>query len=496
MAIYTYEEVKKKAQASGFALSDADDALAKQNPDAGMSIVNYKNDFLNAKSEEERVLANLGAERIRSEYGNYTGGSDGSGFYAGEQTAPVYEDKYADTWKELLAKQQEMAAGIEIPTIEKPTYTARYDNSIQNLTNKISNYEPFVYDPQTDPLYASYRKQYAREGRRASAEALALASAATGGRPSSYAMTAAAQAANNYAAKTADKIPELYAYAYQQYGDRYTRLLSELSALRGLAEEDYQHYLDRLNDYRTDREWDYRLDQERYDRLLDSISTVQGLEELAQQAYQQKLEQYNKDREYRYTVAGDRADAKAAEQQLLYEAEQAALDRALETYLTQQKLQHESMEAEADRAWEKEKTESQQKLSSDQYERELQLKISELLYEQELAGKEYENQANLDRLEQLMTLAKMLSSYDKGELLREIAALYAPQLEEEEEYTPPQVSLPDVVLPEAPATGTPENTGEFTGEPSYEQILEAIQMYRNGDRSAAVLKILEKYLPA
>ena len=57
----------------GGQFSDADLKLAQQNPDAGMSIPKYKRDYHNATTPEQRALANLGAEGIRSSYGNYTG---------------------------------------------------------------------------------------------------------------------------------------------------------------------------------------------------------------------------------------------------------------------------------------------------------------------------------------------------------------------------------------------------------------------------------------
>ena len=80
-----------------------------------------------------------------------------------------------------------------------------------------SRNNPFTYNPSTDPAYQAYRQQYLSAGQRATQNTLAQASAATGGRPSSYAISAAAQAGNNYAAQLSDKIPELYNQAYNRY---------------------------------------------------------------------------------------------------------------------------------------------------------------------------------------------------------------------------------------------------------------------------------------
>lgn len=76
---FTYDEFQRELTNSGLGseFSSADLKLAQQNPDAGMSILKYKRDYHNATTPEQRALANLGAEGIRSSYGNYTGGRSG-----------------------------------------------------------------------------------------------------------------------------------------------------------------------------------------------------------------------------------------------------------------------------------------------------------------------------------------------------------------------------------------------------------------------------------
>jgi hypothetical protein len=60
---YTYEDFEKALAASGLGgqFSEADLRLARQNPDAGMSILTYKQDYNNATTDEARALANAGA---------------------------------------------------------------------------------------------------------------------------------------------------------------------------------------------------------------------------------------------------------------------------------------------------------------------------------------------------------------------------------------------------------------------------------------------------
>lgn len=187
-SIYTYDQFEQAARKAGLLdkFSHADLNLARQNADAGMSILKYKQDWSNATTDEAKALANLGAERIRSSYGNYTGGSDGGTFRLNPMSPGSFQAQ------------------------EAPTYENRYDERTQQLIDSIVNREQFSYDPAADPNAQAYQKQYAREGQRATQDTLAAASVGTGGTPSSYAVTAASQAGDYYAGQMADKIPELY----------------------------------------------------------------------------------------------------------------------------------------------------------------------------------------------------------------------------------------------------------------------------------------------
>ena len=238
---YTYDDFQKAMQSSGLGgqFSDADLKLAQQNPDAGMSILKYKQDYKNAATDEARALANLGAEGIRSSYGGYTGGQRGANFYLDplspkdfqSSAAPTYKNNYADTISGLLDKQ--LGYGSYSYGEAQPEYNNRYDATIQDLLGQIVNRKDFSYDPENDQLYSQYRKQYTREGQRATQDALGAAAAASGGIPSSYAVNAAAQAGDYYASQMTDKIPELYKLAYNKYMNDYNMKLSDLGAVQG-----------------------------------------------------------------------------------------------------------------------------------------------------------------------------------------------------------------------------------------------------------------------
>ena len=125
------------------------------------------------------------------------------------------------------------------------TYGEAYRAALADYTSPA----PFSWDPDTDPAYNAYRKTYAREGRRASEDALGQYAAMTGGVPSTAAMTAAQQAGDYYAAQLADRVPELYKLAYSMYADADARRLRALEALRDARG-------DELARWDAEREWD------------------------------------------------------------------------------------------------------------------------------------------------------------------------------------------------------------------------------------------------
>lgn len=323
MPTFTYDQFQKAAQDSGLMgeFSAADLSLAQRNPDAGMSLLKYKQDYHAATTDEARALANLGAEGIRSSYGNYTGGDNGGSFYLDPLSpssfdggkAPTYQNQYAGDIADLWEQQKNY--GSYDYGEAAPVYNNRYDDTIQDLIQGILNREDFSYDPATDPLYQNYRKQYTREGQRATADTLGAAAAASGGIPSSYATTAAAQAGNYYAAQMTDKIPELYQLAYNQYLNDYNMQLSDLGVVQGAEQSDYDKYLNELNQFNTDRAFDYNAWLDEYNMTKDQLQTAQGLEQLDYTKYLNELQQFNTDREFNYGQLLDEIDSQTRERQ-------------------------------------------------------------------------------------------------------------------------------------------------------------------------------------
>ena len=163
---------------------------------------------------------------------------------------------------------------------EAPSYENTYAKQQQELLDRILNREDFSWSKETDPQWSSYKKSYLREGDRATANALAQASTASGGRPSSYAVNAATQAGDYYATKLNDMIPTLYQQAYEKYLDEYSMKLKDLSAVNQQEQLDYAKYLDQLSQYNTDRGFAYQDYTDSYNRLRSQLSDVQGQEQI------------------------------------------------------------------------------------------------------------------------------------------------------------------------------------------------------------------------
>lgn len=299
-ANYTYEDVMKKAASYGLldSMTDADKNLTLRNPDAGMTVLQSRYDYKTASTAEAKALAHVRAEKARNQYGGYSGGADGSKFYVtdispihyAEETAPTFNDRYAEKERELTEKIN-----------DRPAYVSPYEEQRKSLTGEISS----SADPASlrdDKAYQAYAKQYRREGNRAIAEALGSAATLTGGIPSSAAVTAASQAGDYYATQLADKLPTLQSErqamllkalnaletedntAYQRYLDESAMDYDKLELLRALRSDDYNQYRDELARYETDRDFDYN-------QFVDDLEYNSNIadKELAQKNYKNEL---------------------------------------------------------------------------------------------------------------------------------------------------------------------------------------------------------------
>lgn len=268
---YTYDDFVNAANQSGLMgqFSQDDLNLAQKYPEFGLSVLSLKKDYNNATTAEQRLLANQAANELRKSYGNYSGGADGGSFRL--------ESKLNRRADDLL---DQLGSFGSFSYDEAPTYENTFAQQQKDLLDRILNREDFAWSKETDPQWSSYKKSYLREGDRATANALAQASAASGGRPSSYAANAATQAGDYYATKLNDVIPTLYQQAYERYLDEYNMKLKDLNAVNQQEQLDYAKYLDRLGQFNTDRGFAYQNYADDYDRLRSQLADVQGQDQI------------------------------------------------------------------------------------------------------------------------------------------------------------------------------------------------------------------------
>lgn len=157
-----------------------------------------------------------------------------------------------DIWGDISAKYGWSYAS-------NPNDVKSRQEKIDALYDQIMGRGDFSYDPETDPLYESYRKRYTREGDRAMEDVLSSAAGMTGGIPSSYAVTAAQETSDNYMEKLQDVLPQLYEIAYGHWQDEGNNMRQNLSLLQAEDQQDYNRGRDNIN-YRLARE------QEEYER--------------------------------------------------------------------------------------------------------------------------------------------------------------------------------------------------------------------------------------
>lgn len=291
----TYEELLKQIDGLGQTgqWSQWDLDMAKNNPAFGASALSYKQDWNNATDEAGRTAAHQGLEALRKQYGNYSGGSDGSKYYGLGMSPGSYQSQYQEQINAALERalngkttyQDQIAATLQkmngygdFSYGPAPTYNNRYQQQLDQLLGQVQDYGPFSWSKEEDPAYSAYAKQYRREGDRATANALAQAAAATGGQISTAAMTAASQAGDYYAGQLADKIPELYENAYQRYLSDYSLLTDKLGQTQRAEQYDYDKYRDQLSQYNTDRAQSYDQWLQGYNMLSNNVGLMQGLD--------------------------------------------------------------------------------------------------------------------------------------------------------------------------------------------------------------------------
>lgn len=327
---YTAQDFEKALASSGLSgqFSRWDLDTARKNPDFGMGILSAKQNYNAATTPEQKILANENANDLRRRYGYYSGGINGAEYLpTGQMTPQIYGKieeigsfpDYQEPYKDMYNAALDRLGSMGSFSYDKaaPTYTNAYADLQKKLLDSVVNRDPFTWSKETDPQWGSYKKSYLREGERATANALAQASAASGGRPSSYAVNAATQAGDYYATKLNDMIPTLYQQAYDRYLQEFQMDRQKLGDVNSQEQIDYNRYLTDLGQYNTDRDFALNVYNSDFDRNNAYLNAIMELDNMAYGRYNDSYDrllsqlgvyQGQEDREYnRYNDSLDRA---------------------------------------------------------------------------------------------------------------------------------------------------------------------------------------------
>jgi hypothetical protein len=352
----------------------------------------------------------------------WTGGQDESwrdiyNYDYGE--APTWEGSQYDRMRDdALAAYGEKWQGSE--------YQKQRDEALRRAQDM-----RFNYDPNTDANWQALQKQYRREGDRATQEALAQAAMRTGGLANSYAVTAATQAGDYYAAQLSDRLPQLYQDAYQRYLQEFQRQMGISDQYAGFddreyarwadqqgknldladrynqyGQQEYGQYQDRLGQFNTDRNFQYGLNR-------DYVSDAERANQTAYSRYLDSLDQYNRDRAMSYEqfrdAVGDMRYDDETQYARRYQAQRDAIeDQRYDQQWAQQLREYADSqnwkaadwaqylrEYEDKMSWQEREWAYQQyrdAVGDDRWEREYADQRSDTMYERALYDQEYADQ--------------------------------------------------------------------------------------------------------
>lgn len=301
MPNFTYDGFLTAASNAGLLgeFSQADLDTARKYPEFGYSILGLKQDIHKATTPEAKLLANEAANQLRSSYGGYTGGKYGADY--------ISDGKIPNQIDSVLDKIN--GFGSFTFDQERPSYENQYAEQQQALLDAIINRPDFSWSKEDDPQWSSYKKSYLREGDRATANALGQAAAASGGRPSTAALTAATQAGDYYATQLNDIIPTLYQQAYDRYLNEYNMSLQDLNAVNTQEQLDYAKYLDQLGQFNTDRNFAFNQYLSDFDILQNQLASLQGQDSVDYNRWMDKVGLYEQKQAEETDLARAQVDA-------------------------------------------------------------------------------------------------------------------------------------------------------------------------------------------
>lgn len=200
--------------------------------------------------------------------------------------------------KQYQASQKVLDAesAMQAQKKEKPEFQWDQDEELNALLDEILNSQDFSYRLDGDALYRQYRDQAVENGRLAMADTMGQAAALTGGYANSYAQSVGQQAYNKELGTLADRIPELYNLAMEQYKLKSQNLKDKYSLLSGQKQDAFDQYESSLSAWQQEANqlWKAYADARDadYDAYRDDIKDWQWEQEQdeSRRRYDQKWE--------------------------------------------------------------------------------------------------------------------------------------------------------------------------------------------------------------
>lgn len=157
------------------------------------------------------------------------------------------------------------------------------EEALRSALEELVGQEEFSYRLDADALYRQYRDAARADGRMAMEDTMGKAASLTGGYGNSYALTASQQSYNQALSGLADRIPELYALAVEQYKLKHQGLKDRYDLLSGQKQRSYQAWLDSLNAWQKEADslWTgYQAEADRdYEQYRDTVKDSQWQQE-------------------------------------------------------------------------------------------------------------------------------------------------------------------------------------------------------------------------
>lgn len=241
------------------------------------------NGALSAVNDRRKKLG-LSTDPENAELGYYR-------YLMGTDTSPLAQaaglvksyDEFNGTYTPADVLQGLVNNGFNTSDAGRPSFDYTYDPEMRALIDQILNGN--LADWKQGDQYAALRDQYAANGEMGMNDLLGQVSSRTGGLASSYAASVANQEYNGWMSKLEQAAREMY---QQDRSDK----LNSLGMLSDAYDREYGEYVDKLNQWNTDRnfayqqaqdalanqwkqkEWDYNMSQDEWNKAAQQAEMM------------------------------------------------------------------------------------------------------------------------------------------------------------------------------------------------------------------------------